>query len=197
MRCSAGQLIEVHSGGLVLFCFFAPAVRAATASTPQPSPREGCLVVKFHANRLATQSEQFANELTRHLGVPAPVCRMLRKGVRRGRYHICAVCLGCARLFWGGERRGVEKCTCMLRKGVSRQVPHLRQRGVRSYGPGGGSRGHEALWAHVCRMCCAKGCVVAHTSWPVTRMHAVAGSKLLCMPCTSSRPGLCSQRAEV
>ena len=80
--------MEVNSGGLVLFCFFTgpksgqgrPSQTART--TPQPSPREGCCVVKFAASRLAIQSEQFANELTRHLGVCAPACRILRKGVR-------------------------------------------------------------------------------------------------------------------
>lgn len=39
-------------------------------------------MVKGHHARLASQSEQFANELTRHLGVPAPDCRILRRVVR-------------------------------------------------------------------------------------------------------------------
>lgn len=39
-------------------------------------------VVKFGTTRLAMQGEQFANELTRHLGIPAPRCRMIRKSVR-------------------------------------------------------------------------------------------------------------------
>ena len=43
------------------------------------------LIVKGHPARLATQSEQFANELTRHLGICAPDCRILRKVV-------CAAC---------------------------------------------------------------------------------------------------------
>ena len=85
--------MEVNSGGLVLFCFFANAAHPLSPAQPQPqpSPREGCLVVKFHGNRLATQSEQFANELTRHLGVCAPACRILRKGVRPARY-LCRCC---------------------------------------------------------------------------------------------------------
>ena len=83
----AGELVEVNSGGLVLFCFFSPGQRQQATTTgrstpPQASPREGCCVVKFSASRLTTQSEQFANELTRHLGVCAPACRILRKGVR-------------------------------------------------------------------------------------------------------------------
>ena len=40
------------------------------------------LIVKGYPARLATQSEQFANELTRHLGICAPNCRILRKVVR-------------------------------------------------------------------------------------------------------------------
>ena len=39
--------------------------------------------MKAHPARLATQSEQFANELTQHLGISAPACRILRKLVRR------------------------------------------------------------------------------------------------------------------
>lgn len=39
------------------------------------------LIVKGHHARLASQSEQFANELTRHLGICAPACRILRKVV--------------------------------------------------------------------------------------------------------------------
>ena len=39
------------------------------------------LIVKGHPARLPTQSEQFANELTRHLGICAPDCRILRKVV--------------------------------------------------------------------------------------------------------------------
>ncbi len=38
--------------------------------------------MKGHHARLASQSEQFANELTRHLGICAPECRILRKVVR-------------------------------------------------------------------------------------------------------------------
>ena len=48
--------------------------------TPQQAP-ERVLIVKGHPARLATQSEQFANELTRHLGICAPDCRILRKVV--------------------------------------------------------------------------------------------------------------------
>ena len=51
--------------------------------TPEQGP-ERVLIVKGHHARLASQSEQFANELTRHLGICAPECRILRKVVR---YH--------------------------------------------------------------------------------------------------------------
>ena len=70
----AGDLVEVNSGGQVFFCFFA--ARGRTPAAP-----EGVLVIKFHPSRLTTQSEQFANELTRHLGICAPCCRILRQQV--------------------------------------------------------------------------------------------------------------------
>ncbi|KAF6258121.1 hypothetical protein COO60DRAFT_1151434 [Scenedesmus sp. NREL 46B-D3] len=42
-------------------------------------PREGIAVLKVGFNRLAMQAEQFANELTRHLGIAAPDCRIVRQ----------------------------------------------------------------------------------------------------------------------
>lgn len=71
-RLVAGELVEVNSGGHVLFCFFAPPERMHFAP-------ERVLITKFHNSRLTTQSEQFANELTRHLGICAPSCRILRQ----------------------------------------------------------------------------------------------------------------------
>jgi hypothetical protein len=50
--------------------------------SPTPEHQEQALIVKAHPARLATQSEQFANELTQHLGICAPSCRILRKLVR-------------------------------------------------------------------------------------------------------------------
>jgi hypothetical protein len=41
--------------------------------------REGIAVLKVGFNRLAMQAEQFANELTRHLGIAAPDCRIVRQ----------------------------------------------------------------------------------------------------------------------
>lgn len=41
--------------------------------------REGVVVLKVGFNRLAMQAEQFANELTRHLGIAAPDCRIIRQ----------------------------------------------------------------------------------------------------------------------
>ena len=70
----AGDLVEVNSGGQVFFCFFNPRSYSEFSA-------EGLLVLKFHSSRLTTQSEQFANELTRHLGVCAPNCRILRETV--------------------------------------------------------------------------------------------------------------------
>jgi hypothetical protein len=49
-------------------------------------PREGIAVLKVGFNRLAMQAEQFANELTRHLGIAAPDCRIVRQ-VRPERRH--------------------------------------------------------------------------------------------------------------
>lgn len=46
-----------------------------------PVPVQRLLVVKFLPARLDAQSEQFASELARHLGVPSPACRILRKQV--------------------------------------------------------------------------------------------------------------------
>lgn len=68
----AGDLVEINSN-LVLFCFFKPA-----EDYPH---QERCLILKFLHTRLLTQSEQFANELTRHLDICAPNCRMLRQKV--------------------------------------------------------------------------------------------------------------------
>lgn len=72
----AGELVEVNSGGQVLFCFFSPPVGMHFA-------QDRLLVLKFHPSRLQTQSEQFANELTRHLGICAPNCRILRATVSK------------------------------------------------------------------------------------------------------------------
>eukprot|EP00891_Asterochloris_glomerata_P005709 jgi/Astpho2/5709/Aster-02947 len=71
MASPRGELVEVNSGGHVLFCFF--------QAPPRRHPEERCLIVKFLGSRLLTQSEQFANELTRHLGICAPACRILRQ----------------------------------------------------------------------------------------------------------------------
>ena len=40
---------------------------------------EGCLVIKFTCSRLLCQSEQFAAELAKYLGVAVPDCRIVRK----------------------------------------------------------------------------------------------------------------------
>ena len=47
-------------------------------SVPKP---EGCLVLKFVSSRLICQSEQFASELTRHVGLCVPESRILRQQV--------------------------------------------------------------------------------------------------------------------
>lgn len=70
----SGDLVEINTN-LVLFCFFKPAEDAPH--------QERCLILKFLHTRLLTQSEQFANELTRHLDICAPTCRILRQKVCR------------------------------------------------------------------------------------------------------------------
>jgi len=65
----SGSLVEVNSGGRVFFCFFSPL---------QADGKEGCCVLKFVQSRLLCQSEQFANELARYVGVCAPECRIIR-----------------------------------------------------------------------------------------------------------------------
>ena len=74
-----GDLVEVNTN-LVLFCFFKPA-------EDRPS-QERCLILKFLHTRLLTQSEQFANELTRHLDICAPNCRILRQKVSSAVYSL-------------------------------------------------------------------------------------------------------------
>lgn len=54
---------------------------SAPASPDHQHPPDRLLVVKFLPARLDAQSEQFASELARHLGVPSPACRILRKQV--------------------------------------------------------------------------------------------------------------------
>ena len=73
LYCYVGDLVEINTN-LVLFCFFRP-------SQDRPS-QERCLILKFLHTRLLTQSEQFANELTRHLDICAPNCRILRQKVQ-------------------------------------------------------------------------------------------------------------------
>jgi predicted protein tyrosine phosphatase len=91
------DLVEINSGGRVLFLLFEPDAdaaaptppvsRVATAEPgegPPPStppcvaPREAVAVAKFVPTRLLCQSEQFANELARHVGLCAPASRVLR-----------------------------------------------------------------------------------------------------------------------
>lgn len=134
----SGEVLEINSGGRVLFCLFhpptmhtppssrvgspvkpgpakpgqagaagavAPAVAinadCMAAGLEEPAPqglrsawtaaaagpvggapaKEQCVVVKFLSSRLLAQSEQFANELTRHVGICAPESRILRQKV--------------------------------------------------------------------------------------------------------------------
>ncbi|KAG1666974.1 hypothetical protein FOA52_004257 [Chlamydomonas sp. UWO 241] len=64
--------MDVNSGGRVFFCLLRPELGVLAGS-------EGVLVVKFAPSRLLMQAEQFANELTRHLDICAPECRIVRQ----------------------------------------------------------------------------------------------------------------------
>lgn len=105
-RSSSGattRALDINSGGRVLFCLFdsnnamtpkgdvSPACTPfapATALSPTtdsdkgnnkaPSVPWSCAVLKFVPSRLLAQSEQFANELTRYVGLAAPESRILR-----------------------------------------------------------------------------------------------------------------------
>lgn len=59
-------------------CPFSPAPLRRLPSMPK---HEGCLVLKFVSSRLICQSEQFASELTRHVGLCVPESRILRQQV--------------------------------------------------------------------------------------------------------------------
>jgi hypothetical protein len=48
---------------------------------------EGVAVLKVGSSRLSMQAEQFANELTRHLGIAAPDCRIVRQVGRANGNH--------------------------------------------------------------------------------------------------------------
>jgi hypothetical protein len=67
-QCQPHTLQRQHSG-------------SAPPSPNHQHPPDRLLVVKFLPARLDAQSEQFASELARHLGVPSPACRILRKQV--------------------------------------------------------------------------------------------------------------------
>eukprot|EP00803_Ostreobium_quekettii_P002330 evm.model.scf_303EXC.1 EVM.evm.TU.scf_303EXC.1 scf_303EXC:1395-14605(+) len=64
------EVIEVNSGGRVLFCFF---------ESDSVEGSRDVAIAKFGSTRLAMQAEHFANELTRHLDISAPMCRIVRK----------------------------------------------------------------------------------------------------------------------
>ena len=103
LQTPGGSLVEVNSGGRVLFCMFELEDATTRHNTPHmhlngvpipqtlgdnsfsdsahsslPPRREGCLVLKFVPNRLLCQSEQFASELARHVGICSPETRILK-----------------------------------------------------------------------------------------------------------------------
>ncbi|KAK9816445.1 hypothetical protein WJX72_000348 [[Myrmecia] bisecta] len=99
-----GELLEINSGGHVMFCFFPPDASGV-------APRERCLLVKFHPSRMLTQSEQFANELTRHLGICAPACRILRQ---QGNDEWKAAQEAAERCQAAELGEQMTRCSCML-----------------------------------------------------------------------------------
>ena len=80
--------------------------RSVSPFVPDFAP-ERVLIVKAHPARLATQSEQFANELTQHLGICAPACRILRK-------------LVCPSRQQSAFRRAMGVVTCHMATGMMR-----------------------------------------------------------------------------
>ena len=62
--------VDLNSGGQVFFLLLSPL---------RPGEPEGVVVIKFGPTRLLMQAEQFANELTRHLDICAPECRIVRQ----------------------------------------------------------------------------------------------------------------------
>lgn len=61
--------VEVSSGGTVFFCLL---------DSAEDGIGESCVVLKFISDRLLCQSEQFAAEITNHLGIDCPRCRIIQ-----------------------------------------------------------------------------------------------------------------------
>lgn len=64
--------VEISSGGTVFFCLL------EDLSEDTTSPGETCVVLKFISDRLLCQSEQFAAEITNHLGIDCPMSRIIQ-----------------------------------------------------------------------------------------------------------------------
>jgi hypothetical protein len=96
-RDLSGILLPSSGGDSFTFATAGAAAAAAVAAVDAPPvPRQlrrsvtgmgggagqqGCLVLKFVSSRLLCQSEQFASELTRHVGLCVPDSRILRSKV--------------------------------------------------------------------------------------------------------------------
>lgn len=61
--------VEISSGGTVFFCLL---------ESPKTGSGEVCVVLKFISDRLLCQSEQFAAEITNHLGIDCPKSRIIQ-----------------------------------------------------------------------------------------------------------------------
>ncbi|KAI3425893.1 hypothetical protein D9Q98_007866 [Chlorella vulgaris] len=103
-RDLSGILLPSSGGDSFTFATAGAAAAAAVAAVDAPPvPRQlrrsvtgmgggagqqGCLVLKFVSSRLLCQSEQFASELTRHVGLCVPDSRILRsKGASEGEWQ--------------------------------------------------------------------------------------------------------------
>ena len=77
--------MDINSGGAVFFCIFDG---ADPADTDESTERETVAVVKFCANRLAAQSEYFAFEIAKSLGVVAPTKPLGSELGQAGRFRV-------------------------------------------------------------------------------------------------------------
>jgi predicted protein tyrosine phosphatase len=71
-RKSTCTYVEISSGGTVFFLLFEQKKDLFSSSDALNGARDVCAVVKFISDRLLCQSEQFAAEITNHLGVDCP-----------------------------------------------------------------------------------------------------------------------------
>ncbi len=114
---AAGGAVEAGSGPGPLRHV---SLRGGGAALPCAPGPEGCLILKFVGSRLLCQSEQFAAELTRHVGLCTPDSRILRQKAGGGwgwRSHGCCAC------SW--YRKAACECDCLFDRHGRRLVSHF------------------------------------------------------------------------